>query len=294
MSSTDGTTSGSSGAAAAANSTREDDLVVITEPVAGVAQVTLNRPARMNALSPQMFAALVAAGEQLMQRQDLAVVVLHGQGKAFCAGLDLSTFAAVQGAGARDAIDPALVPTPGRLAQRTHGLANLYQQVAWVWRSLPVPVLAAVHGVAFGGGLQIALGADVRYIAPQTRMSVMEMRWGLVPDMAGMALMRGLVRDDLMRELVYTARIVEADEAVAIGLATRVVDDPLAVALQAAAQIAQQSRSATRAAKRLLNLQADATQAQILVAESVEQDALLGSPEQMAMVMRNLPAAAKT
>ena len=144
---------------------------------AGVAEVTLNRPDKLNALDPAMFEAIIAAGERLSRMAGLRAVVLAGAGKGFCAGLDKETFASIAAGGA--------VPTLKDLAKRTHGLANDFQQAAYVWRTLPVPVIAAIHGVALGGGFQIALGADIRYVAPDARLSILEIKWGLVPDMSG-------------------------------------------------------------------------------------------------------------
>jgi enoyl-CoA hydratase/carnithine racemase len=172
------------------------------------------------------------------------------------------------------------------LAARTHGLANDFQQVAWGWRTLPVPVIAAVHGVAFGGGLQIASGADIRIAAPDARLSVMELKWGIVPDMAGFALWRGTVRDDVLRELTYTAREFGAEEAQALGFVTRIAADPHAEALALARAIAGRNPQAIRAAKRLANLETGA--AEILAAESGEQAALLRSPNQIEAVMANM------
>jgi enoyl-CoA hydratase/carnithine racemase len=249
----------------------------------GVADVCLVRADKMNALDAAMFAALAAAIHRLKDAAGLRVVVLHGEGKAFCAGLDMGRFAAMGQAGGE---------APGqRLLARTHGMCNSSQFVAQGWRELPVPVIAAVHGVAFGGGLQVALGADIRLVTPETQMSVMEIKWGLVPDMAGLVLMRGLVRDDLARELAYTGRIVQGDEAVQIGLATRTCADPLAEARALAQTIAQRSPSAVRAAKRLFNKAGrtvDASAAALLQSESDEQAALMGAPDQLEAVRANL------
>ncbi|WP_028219876.1 crotonase/enoyl-CoA hydratase family protein [Paraburkholderia oxyphila] len=243
----------------------------------GVADVRLNRADKMNALSPAMFDALIAAGERLANEADLRAVVLSGNGKAFCAGLDLESMGAL-----------AQTAREKPLAQRTRGISNEFQFICTLWRELPVPVIAALHGVAFGGGLQLALGADLRYVAPDTRLSVMEMKWGLVPDMGGMVLTRDLVRDDRLRELIYTARIVPAAEAVELGLATRVADDPLALALATAREIAQKSPDAIRAAKRLLQVAARGDAAATLIAESVEQEALIGGANQREAVAANL------
>jgi enoyl-CoA hydratase/carnithine racemase len=240
----------------------------------GVARVRLARPDKMNALDAAMFDGILAAGAALRQSSGLRAVVLHGEGRAFCAGLDMASFAGMAEHGADAASGVA------GLQERTHGLANRFQQVAWQWRELAVPVIAAVHGVAYGGGLQIALGADVRLLAADARLAVMEMQWGLVPDMAGMPLLRELVRGDIVRELVYSARVVPAEEACRIGLGTRVCADPLAEALASARAIAGRNPDAVRAAKRLLNQMGDADAAALLLAESVEQQRLVGSPNQ--------------
>ncbi len=260
-----------------------NDRVRIDIDPHGVADVCLVRSDKMNALDAAMFAALADAILRLMDEPGLRAVVLHGEGKAFCAGLDMGRFAAI---GKGDGVPPGQ-----RLLARTHGLSNSSQFVAQGWRELPVPVIAAVHGVAFGGGLQVALGADIRLVTPQTQMSVMEIKWGLVPDMAGLVLMRGLVRDDHARELAYTGRIVQGDEAVQIGLATRACADPLAEARALAQAMAQRSPSALRAAKRLFNQAGrtrDASAAALLQSESDEQAALMGGPDQLEAVRANL------
>lgn len=240
----------------------------------GVADVRLTRPDKMNALDPAMFETLSDTIDRLAATPGLRAVVLSGEGRAFCAGLDMASMA--DGGSSID------------LSVRNHGDANLFQQVAWGWRTLPVPVIAAVHGVAFGGGLQIMSGADIRIAAPGTRFSIMEIRWGIVPDMAGFALWRGQVRDDVIRELSYTARKFDADEALALGFVTRVVDDPHAAALHLAHAIAARSPQAVRAAKRLANLATEADAATLLAAESAEQASLLRSPNQMEAVAANL------
>lgn len=252
----------------------------------GIADVRLNRPEKMNALDTEMFEAIIAAGARLGGERGLRAVVLSGEGKAFCAGLDMQIFARLRSVSGSDA--EAAGPLACGLMPRTFGLANAYQRVATVWRELPVPVIAAVHGVAFGGGLQIALGADLRYVAPDARMSVMEIKWGLVPDMGGMLLTRGLVRPDVMRELTLTGRQLSGEEALTVGLATQVHADPHAAAHATARAIAQASPDAVRAAKRLFNVADSGDAAAILLAESHEQDQLIGSPNQMEAVRANL------
>jgi enoyl-CoA hydratase/carnithine racemase len=247
----------------------------------GVADVRLIRADKMNALDSAMFEGLLEAGDRLARMKGLRAVVLSGEGKAFCAGLDMGSFAAMNKG------DDA-VPGARDLATRTHGIANRPQQCAWLWRELPVPVIAAVHGVALGGGFQIALGADIRYATADTRFSVMEIKWGLVPDLAGTQLMRHLAREDIVRELTYTGRIFSGEEAQLYGFVTRVVTDPRAAAFETAKEIAAKSPDAIRAAKRLLNL-AVATDARTgLIAESVEQQKLIGSLNQVEAVMSNL------
>jgi enoyl-CoA hydratase/carnithine racemase len=253
----------------------------------GVADVRLVRADKMNAIDPEMFLALAKTGEDLKSRTDVRAVVLSGEGRAFCAGLDMNS---MQGLASPDT-EPGSVTGEGGLgdaARRTGAGANLAQQACYVWREVPVPVIAAVHGVAFGGGFQLALGADIRIVAPDVRMAVLEIKWGLIPDMAGMVLLRGLVRDDVARELTWTGRVVNGDEAVALGIATRVADDPYAEAHALARELAGKSPTAIRAGKRLLNLtQSEATINDIFLAETEEQVALIGSPNQMEAVIAN-------
>lgn len=252
-----------------------NDRVVIHIDNEGVADVRLNRADKMNALDSAMIEGILAAQDQLRAEPRLRAVVLHGEGRAFCAGLDISRFASM---------GSEKTSRGYTLADRTHGIANAPQQTAWGWRDLPVPVIAAVHGVAFGGGLQIALGADIRCVSSDVKLSVMEIKWGLVPDMAGIALLRELVRGDVARELTYSGRIINGEEAVRLGLATWAGSDPLAHAREMARSIARSSPDAIRAAKRLLNRSADADAAALLVSESREQERLMGSPNQLEAV----------
>ena len=195
---------------------QENERVSIELGDDGVAQVRLTRPDKMNALDPEMFERIIEAGHALHEMKGLRAVVLSGEGKSFCAGLDTSTFGA----------EPS--PDTPPLTERTYGNSNKFQQVATQWRKLPVPVIAAVHGVCFGGGLQIASGADIRVVTPDARLAIMEMKWGLVPDMAGYVLWRGLVRDDVLRELIYTNRQFKRRRSQGYGLATFVDTDPVA------------------------------------------------------------------
>ena len=249
----------------------------------GIADVRLVRADKMNALDAAMFEALVAASQRLSGEKSVRAVVLSGEGRAFCAGLDMGRFAAMKEKGGN-----GIAGGESRdLTARSHGLANFPQAAVWGWRQLPVPVIAAIEGVAFGGGFQLALGADMRFLAPDARMSIMEIKWGLVPDMAGTPILASLVRDDILRELTYTGRIFSAQEALSYGLATRICDDPRAAAFEVAREISGKSPDAIRAAKRLLNkLSVDPGPA--LLAESVEQQKLLGSPNQSEAVRANI------
>jgi enoyl-CoA hydratase/carnithine racemase len=245
----------------------------------GVADVRMVRADKMNALDFEMFDALTSTCDRLKTEKGLRAVVLSGEGRAFCAGLDTSRFETMKAGKGSGRL--------GSLADRTRGIVNDPQYAVWGWRELPVPVIAAVHGVAFGGGFQLMLGADMRFLAPDTRMSIMEIKWGLVPDMAGTPILASLVRDDILRELTYTGRIFSAQEALSYGLATQICDDPRTVALAVAREIANKSPDAVRAAKRLLNnLAIDPAPA--LLAESVEQQKLMGGPNQTEAVRANI------
>jgi len=251
-----------------------DDRVTVSI-TDGVADVRLVRVDKLNALDAAMFEALVATSSRLAGETGVRAVVLSGDGKAFCAGLDMGRFAEMSKSGG-DGIGSGELRD---LVKRSHGLANAAQQAVWGWRQLPVPVIAAIHGVAFG--------ADIRLLSPGARMSIMEIKWGLVPDMAGTPILASLVRDDVLRELTYTGRIFSADEALSYGLATKIVDDPHASAMAMAREIAGKSPDAIRAAKRMLsNLSVDPGPA--LLAESVEQQKLMGSPNQLEAVRANI------
>jgi enoyl-CoA hydratase/carnithine racemase len=241
-----------------------------------VAVVTLTRPEKRNAINLDMFEALSGAAQELAKQKTLRAVVLTGAGEHFCAGIDTSVFAS---------------SSPAELVTRMQPLkgspANLFQHVGYAWRELPVPVIAALQGSVFGGGLQIAMGADIRLAAATTRCSVMEIRWGIIPDMALTTTMRHAVRLDQLRELTYTGRIVEAEEAQQIGLLTRLCADPLHAAMELATEIAGRSPDAVRAAKQLLNAGYDTPEAQALRLEAELQLGVLGGSNQREAVMAN-------
>ena len=253
----------------------------------GVADVRLNRPDKMNAIDQPMFRGLIEAGLQIADAPEVRAVVLSGEGRAFCAGLDMQSFAAMaDGPKERDA--GKAKDGGGLLRSSGDSPANFAQRAAWVWREVPVPVIAAIHGVAYGGGLQIALGADMRITAPDARFSVMEIKWGLIPDMSGTQTLRHLVRDDVARELTYTGRIVSGEEAVQIGLATRAHDDPRVIALETARDIAMRSPDAIRAGKQLLNASRNGSIEEGLGLEAQLQAGLIGKPNQIESVKSNI------
>jgi enoyl-CoA hydratase/carnithine racemase len=257
----------------------------------GVADVRLNRPDKLNALDIATFEALAETGDALAADPSVRAVVLSGEGRAFCAGLDFANFAAMAGDGPSGGSGDSggSGGSGGRrskllsdITDREPGrITNLGQQAVHTWHELPQPVIAAVHGHALGGGLQIALGADIRIVAPDAKLSVLEIRWGLVPDMTGTAALLRLVGEDVAKELTFTGRMVGGDEAVRLGLATRTADDPRAAATDLAREIAGRSPDAIRAAKRLLNRAAEGGDlAGQYLEESRELGALRGSPNQ--------------
>ena len=239
-----------------------------------VAFVWMTRADKRNGLDLPMFEQLVAAGEALATTSGVRAVVLAGEGPAFCAGLDFAAFMS----------DPSVAK---KLLAR-EGVANLAQAVAWVWRELPVPVVAAIHGACFGGGLQIALGADIRLAHPEAELSVMEIRWGLVPDMGITQTLLPLVRPDVAKELTFTGRRVKAPEARELGLVTRLAEDPVAEARALAETIAAKSPHAIRAGKALYDRAAGLGAGDALALETELQLPLLGSRNQMEAVQANM------
>jgi enoyl-CoA hydratase/carnithine racemase len=245
----------------------------------GIAEVTLNRPEKLNAFDLAMFEAVSAAGNRLADEPGLRAVVLTGAGKGFCAGIDIATLG--QFAGRLDALKEEIVtPLPGQQA-------NAFQHPCTVWADLPVPVIAALHGVTFGAGMQLALGADIRIAHPDTQLSIMESRWGLVPDMGLTKLLPGLMRADQALDLILTARVVAAPEARDLGLVTRLADDPLAAARAAARTIAARSPEAMQGAKALVRAAWPGDDAQLAL-EARLQAGIIGSPNQMEAVMAGM------
>lgn len=246
----------------------------------GIADVRLNRPEKLNALDGPMFDALISTARELREDDRVRAVVLSGNGNGFCAGLDFASFQAMTDAGGTPPVTAGADPDgPAQAAG---------QQAAHGWAQLPVPVIAALHGVALGGGLQVALGADIRLVAPGAQLSVMEIRWGLIPDMTGTQLLPELVGRDVAKELTFTGRVVDGTEAARLRLATRAEDDPRAAALALAAEIAGKSPHAVRRAKTLLDTGGRVELAEGFAAEQRAIRELIGSPNQIEAVQANM------
>lgn len=241
-----------------------------------VATVRMSRPEKRNALDADMFDGLIRMGERIIADKSVRAVVLHGEGKAFCAGLDFASFM-----GSPDLMQKLL-------SRGDKSPANMAQRAGWIWQEVQVPVIAAIHGFAFGGGLQIALGADIRYATADAQFSVMEIKWGLIPDMSITQTLLGLVPLDVAKELTFTGRIVSGTEARELGLVTKLSEDPLADALQTAKLIATKSPHAIRAGKTLLRDAPGMSRADALKLETALQVTLLGSPNQMEAVQANM------
>jgi enoyl-CoA hydratase/carnithine racemase len=243
-----------------------------------VASVRLNRPDKYNALSLDMFRAIIEAGEAVKADTSIRSVVLSGEGRGFCAGLDFESFMKMGSADQKE-ID---------LLRRTEdNPANYAQRTGYVWKQVPVPVIAALHGVSFGGGLQIALGADIRLASADARFSVMEIKWGLIPDMSGTQTLKDLVRLDVAKELTFTGRIVEAEEALRLGLITRICEDPLAEAEALAREIAGKSPDAIAAGKKLWENVGSCDAEEGLKLEESLQRTLIGGHNQLEAVKAN-------
>jgi enoyl-CoA hydratase/carnithine racemase len=240
-----------------------------------VADVKLNRPQKLNALSIEMFDAIAAAAHSLVEDTSVRAVVLSGEGKGFCAGIDLQ---AMQGQS--EVIESFL--------KGSSEFPNRFQAPAWAWRKVPVPVICALHGVAFGGGLQIALGADIRIAHPETQMSVMEIKWGIIPDMSASQTLRDVVRLDVAKELTFSGRIVQADEAQTLGLVTSVSSNAYEAAHEMAAQIAGQNPDAISLAKYLLDNTRNEDETHGLQLEEKLQQQIMMSANQREAVMSQM------
>lgn len=256
------------------------DLVTI-DVKNGIADVRLNREEKYNALSQEMFDAIIEAGQSLAAADDVSAVVLSGNGRGFCAGLDMGSFASMSDGSRKSNSDT------DSLMKKDERPENRAQRPAMVWKQLPMPVIASLHGVVFGGGCQIALGADIRIAAADIKMSIMEIKWGLVPDMSITQTLRDLMPMDVAKELTFTGRILNGEQAKAAGLVTRVADDPFAEAMALAEEIAGKSPDAVRAGKALYEQAWHADTRTGLELEAALQAELIGTANQIEAVKAN-------
>lgn len=250
----------------------------------GIAHVLLNRPEKKNALDGDMFEGLRQAAHDLAADPSIRAVVLSGAGDSFCSGIDLSNF----GAMASGELSGESESVRAAVANKSADGANQAQQLAWLWQELPVPVIAAITGVAYGGGLHIALGADIRIVSKDARLAFVEISWGLVPDMSGTQAMRRLIPLDLAKKIVFTGETLSGEQAVGLHLATETSDRPLEAAFALARTIALRSPDAIRAAKKLLNSSGLVPLADGLANEMAASSALMGSKNQIEAVMSKL------
>ena len=252
----------------------------------GIADVRLDRADKRNALDPAMFDAIARAGKDLVSNKEIRAVVLSGSGASFCASLDFASFQSMANGGSSNS-DTKSNSGENAGAMQPGAITHLAQQICWVWQEVPVPVIAAIQGHALGGGMQLALGADIRIAHPDTQFAMREVHWGLIPDMTGTLMLSRLVRDDVAKDLVFSARVISGTEAHQLGVVTRLTDSPLEVAMQIASEIAERSPDAVRGAKALINRLSNAGAAEHFAEERKIIYSLIGKPNQVEAVMSN-------
>ena len=254
----------------------------------GIADVRLDRADKRNALDPAMFDAIAKAGRDLVTNREIRAVVLSGNGNSFCAGLDFGSFQSMADSeknGQKNSSSENSGENAG--AMQPGAITHMAQQICWVWQEVPVPVVAALQGHALGGGMQLALGADIRVAHAETQFSMREVHWGLIPDMTGTLMLSRLVRDDVAKDLVFSARVILGTEAHQIGVVTRLSDKPLETAMQIAREIVDRSPDAVRGAKALINRLSNAGAAEHFAEERRIIYSLIGKPNQVEAVMSN-------
>ena len=254
----------------------------------GIADVRLDRADKRNALDPAMFDAIAKAGQDLITNREIRAVVLSGNGNSFCAGLDFGSFQSMADSGKNGGSSKGNTSSSENAgAMQPGAITHMAQQICWVWQEVPVPVVAALQGHALGGGMQLALGADIRVAHAETQFSMREVHWGLIPDMTGTLMLSRLVRDDVAKDLVFSARVISGTEAHALGVVTRLSDKPLESAMQVAREIADRSPDAVRGAKALINHLSNAGAAEHFAEERRIIYSLIGKPNQVEAVMSN-------
>jgi enoyl-CoA hydratase/carnithine racemase len=239
-----------------------------------IAYVSLNRPEKHNGLDMQMFKDLIATAKTIRKDTSIRAVILHGNGPSFCSGLDFSAMSKT----------PTMIPK--FFIKWPWGKDNTFQRVAHIWRDLPIPVIAAIHGNCFGGGMQIILGCDYRIATPDSTMSILEMKWGLIPDMSGMVTLSRLTRVDIAQELTMTGRFFSGTQGAEYGLISKISDDPMVDAQALAHDIAQKSPDAVAATKYLFKKTWKKDTRGALLWERITQLRLLGRKNQR-IAMKN-------
>lgn len=247
-----------------------------------IAYVTLTRPHKRNALDMAMFTAIADVSRQLRRDRTIRAVIVRGAGEDFCSGLDVKSMMNSQ----RGAV--------ALMSKWLPGSSNKAQRVSTNWRKIPVPVIAVIHGRCWGGGLQVALGADFRIAAPDASLSIMEGKWGLIPDMGGNLALRELVAKDVALRLTMTAEVLSAQDALNHGLITAISDDPLQAAKELAAQISERSPDAVAAVKKLYHQNWFRSERRMLARESWYQVKMLLGRNRVRAAKRQLKADRET
>ena len=253
-----------------------EEKVVLCEIKDKIAFVTFNRPDKYNALNMAVFEQMIAIGEELISNKKIRAVILSGKGKGFCSGLDVKSMMKTVGASNKV------------MHKENPEDQNMVQRISLVWRDVPVPVIAAIHNVCYGGGFQIALGADIRYASPDTKFSIMETKWGLIPDMGGSVTFPEVMKMDHVKELTFTGRVFEAAEAKELGVITKIVDDPMQAAIDFAELIKERSPDAVMYGKKLFNETWFAAEGFSLKKESDYQNAITGKMNQLSATGSNM------
>eukprot|EP00816_Leptocylindrus_hargravesii_P001380 CAMPEP_0196820636 /NCGR_PEP_ID=MMETSP1362-20130617/76177_1 /TAXON_ID=163516 /ORGANISM="Leptocylindrus danicus, Strain CCMP1856" /LENGTH=302 /DNA_ID=CAMNT_0042199597 /DNA_START=398 /DNA_END=1303 /DNA_ORIENTATION=- len=279
-------------------SSRAFSSICTTRTDSGIVNVKLNNPDKLNALDLPTFEALADIAKSLRDDKGARVVIISGSGRAFCTGLNMkavlfsnesssSAFPSIRNISRlleRSEIDPVETgKAPPALVA-----GNLAQNVGYLWRQLPIPVIAVLHGMCYGGGMQIALGADMRYSTPDCKLSIMEAKWGLIPDMSASITLRELVRMDVAKELTMTGRIFSGEEAMKLGLVTRCAENPMDEAEKVAAEIISRSPDSVASTKKLFHDTWFSDEQRCLDVETELQKQLIGSWNQVAASARNV------
>lgn len=280
------------------NERRKNRVLIHPKTKDGIRHVELNRPEKMNSLDMDMFHSIAAAAKQMRNEKDIRAVIISGKGRAFCTGLDVKSIVKPSAEHGRLPMTKIkrLLERPSGYGSETDpddgdtdpiAMGNLAQDICYLWRDVPVPVIAVLNGMCFGGGFQLALGADMRYSTPDCKLSIMESKWGMIPDMGASVTLRELVRIDVAKELTYTGKIISGSEAEKLGLVTRCCDDPMEEAWSMARNIASKSPDCVSAAKIMYNTTWAASEKECLEVETKLQKQMLPSCNQTIASLKN-------